>query len=172
MAVKRRLALYLTKWTLLAFLMAMSSVLHAYESIAISEWKIQVVDDQGKPVAGATVLETWRNWAFESNDHEFRATSDKNGFVVFPASKVSGHWLRRLFGPAILYFSYDLHGPPRFESRVEGWQENRELKGEFTYLGPPQPLPTQLVLHALQTRERNYNQLLKTLIGIKKGNAP
>jgi hypothetical protein len=131
------------------FLMTIcSSTTFAYESIAIPEWRLQVVDGQGKPVKGATVVVDWQNYSFESDrhhDHE-PATSDVNGFVTFPPSKVSGSVIKRLWGPVMIFLGR-LVGSENFGGISAYVQASLGgVRGTVLYHGPPQPLPSRIVL--------------------------
>ena len=71
--------------------------LYPRKYLAAPKWRVQVVDQQGKPLTGVTVNETWQNYSVEDRYHEANLISDQAGFVEFPACEVSASMLRRIW---------------------------------------------------------------------------
>ena len=81
--MKRRLLLFgiVIVVAVLAYWLVPASVL------AAPQWEVVVVDEQGKPVEGITVRETWQNYSVEMEGHEADRQTDASGHATFPAQK-------------------------------------------------------------------------------------
>ena len=53
------------------------------------EWTVQVVDETGRPVQGARVVEKWQHYTYETQGHEESFVTPNNGFVTFPARRIT-----------------------------------------------------------------------------------
>ena len=69
---------------LLAAIIAGAILLYPYEIAGISEWRIQVLDSNGKPMAGVPVSEGWLDPIDEGNSMGDQKETDTTGTVVFP----------------------------------------------------------------------------------------
>ena len=79
--MKRRLAIAAPLF--LAGLLALRLLPVAW--LAAPQWEVTVVDDQGKPIEGMTVRETWQNFSVEMQGHLEDRQTDAEGYVAFPA---------------------------------------------------------------------------------------
>jgi hypothetical protein len=57
---------------------------YPYESGTVPEWKLQVVDPNGKPVVGAQVNQEWINPIEDGMVSADSRTTDASGVVLFP----------------------------------------------------------------------------------------
>jgi hypothetical protein len=57
---------------------------YPYESGTVPEWKLQVVDPNGKPVVGAKVNQEWINPIEDGMVRADSRTTDASGVVLFP----------------------------------------------------------------------------------------
>lgn len=46
-------------------------------------WKVQIVDEAGKPVKGVLVRQTWQDYDVERKGHQEDVRSDENGYAAF-----------------------------------------------------------------------------------------
>jgi hypothetical protein len=53
-------------------------------TLIVPAWKIQIVDQAGKPVRNVLVRQACQDYDIEDNGHEADARSDENGYVTFP----------------------------------------------------------------------------------------
>ncbi len=78
-------------------LILIAYLLYPRTYLASPRWQVQVVDQQGKPLSGITVNETWQNYSVESESRQQNLVSDARGFVEFPAREAKSSTLRRIF---------------------------------------------------------------------------
>ena len=71
--------------------------LYPRKYLTAPQWRVQVVDMQGKPLSGVTVYETWQNYSVEENSHEQKLITDSAGLAEFPARQASSSTLRRIW---------------------------------------------------------------------------
>lgn len=111
-----------------------------YPTTSIPEWRVQVVDENGNPLANTEVIQEWSNGLILGKSIEKRV-SNEEGFVIFPTRKFLCPVIFRLLIRVIDNINYFLmlHG-----SRVGSWatvwvnggssdrlfyQNGKELKG-------------------------------------------
>ncbi len=70
-----------------------AALLIPFPTISIPEWKIQVIDKNGNPLANVKVFQTWKHSPQLGESVETKS-SDEHGYVIFPA--------RRFFCPSLL----------------------------------------------------------------------
>ena len=70
-----------------------------YETTVVPEWKIVVVDLQGKRVPDAWVSQSWQHFSIEELGHEENTRTDINGEVVFSKRTIKASFARRFIGP-------------------------------------------------------------------------
>jgi len=61
-----------------------------FETVAIPEWKIRVVNELGLPMPGITIRQHWNNYSFDlsaTDGKEEDKVTDSNGNVTFLARK-------------------------------------------------------------------------------------
>lgn len=126
----------------------MASVAFGYESVAVEEFTLQVLDSDGRPVPGVQVLETWRDYGFESDHHRIGKTTNSHGIVKFPPAMISGTAIGRRLGhywQVLKYFPHEGRGVygdvsvnPRDEDRLQWNCGNATIE-------PRKPLPNQLI---------------------------
>ncbi|SRR5208337_1153926 len=90
--MKRRLAIAAPLF--LAGLLALRLLPVAW--LAAPQWEVTVVDDQGKPIEGMTVRETWQNFSVEMQGHLEDRQTDAEGYVAFPARNSEYSVLRQI----------------------------------------------------------------------------
>lgn len=69
---------------LAATIIAGAVLLYPYEIAGVPEWRIQILDSNGKPVAGVPVGEGWLDPIDEGNAMGDQKETDATGTVVFP----------------------------------------------------------------------------------------
>lgn len=111
----------------------------------VPAWRIQIVDESGKPIKGARVRQSWMDNAVEENYHDADAISDDNGYVSFPQRKVKkGNPISRTIGKVKNVAQTGPHASFGISVFIMAW--TNELEGNVDY-DPDKPLPTQLIMH-------------------------
>src|SRR5215469_3601311 len=77
--------------------------------LAAPEWKVTVVDENGKPVQGMTVREIWQNYSVEVEGHEMDRQTDANGQVSFPAHRADYSLLSQIAGSLSAIVRFNVH---------------------------------------------------------------
>jgi hypothetical protein len=73
-----------------------------FPTTVVPEWRLRLVDEQGKPRAGVQVTQVWKHYSLEWGgccDNEEERWTDGNGFVVFPRRTIWAGLLRRIVFP-------------------------------------------------------------------------
>ena len=86
-------------------LIAFIALLIPYSTEGIPEWKIVVLDKEGKRVESIEVVEEWHFSRIHPMRLE-RKTTDKNGEVVFPARIYTNPFLFRVFFSLFDYLDF------------------------------------------------------------------
>jgi hypothetical protein len=63
---------------------------------AIPEWRIQVVDENGKPLSGVIVHQDWTNLELDGPPHADSKTTDGEGWVDLPTHRIRRSWSLRI----------------------------------------------------------------------------
>lgn len=77
--------------------------------LAAPEWEVTVVDENGKPVEGMTVRETWQNYSLEVEGHEMNRQTDANGHANFPAHRAEYSLLSPVAGTLSAIIHFNVH---------------------------------------------------------------
>lgn len=119
--------------------------LYPFQSQVVPAWRVQVVDEAGKPVPGMAVLYTWRHYGIEWSGDEEHTTTDAQGYVSFPPrttrASLAQRTLRAITNvPYIVHASWEPHGL----IVVYGHEDKYQSEG-VSYSGKG-TLPTKIVL--------------------------
>ncbi len=76
-----------------------AALLYPFATGEVPSWRIQVVDQHGKPISGIGVREYWGNDSVDYRDSVQDSMTDDKGFVTFPARTVTATLLRRVLYP-------------------------------------------------------------------------
>jgi|SRR5271168_5147248 len=105
-----------------------------YPVSGVPQWKLQILDANGRPAAGAVIQQEWIDPDSEGEGTPTDTqTSDSNGFVVFPEHRLRNRLAngKSLTASAHVYICWDQHG--------------QMLYGQL-YWSRPDPLPVALKL--------------------------
>lgn len=69
--------------------------LYPYESTAVPEWRIRVVDEASNPIGNVRVNEEWRHYSVEWHSRSQELSTDENGYVIFPRRVARGNLVVR-----------------------------------------------------------------------------
>ena len=124
---------------------ALIAALIPYPMATVPEWRVQYVDNKGRPVAGLPVEQTWQNYSVESTANLMTLRTDAQGYVVFPAHSTWSPLLLRLFGPVRNVFSTGVHASFGPSSWLIPKCDVTDANALAIYTGS-KDLPTQIVL--------------------------
>lgn len=89
----------LSATVVMAFLgLLLAALLYPFETTVVPEWKVQVVDESGAPLAALRVSELWQHHSIESARHEQTLTTDSDGYATFPRRTINASLLARISG--------------------------------------------------------------------------
>src|SRR5829696_1182492 len=72
------------RWQVSAILVFVAvAAVYPFETTAVPEWRIRVVDETGSPFAGARVVQQWDHYSLGKGGGEEK-WADEDGQVVFP----------------------------------------------------------------------------------------
>jgi hypothetical protein len=77
----------------LLVLLAAASV-WPFDTAVVSEWRVQVKDEVGKPLTGLVVSQYWQHYWVSAQEERL---TDAAGFVTFPERRVRACFVKRLF---------------------------------------------------------------------------
>jgi hypothetical protein len=86
------------KYALIGLLVIIVLVAYPFEITVGPDWDVHVIDENGKPLIGATVRETWQQCSLETQSHEEDKTTDSNGAVHFPVRRMMASLLSKFIG--------------------------------------------------------------------------
>lgn len=120
--------------------------------LAAPQWDVVVLDDSGSPIEGITVRLVYQNYSAEDKGHEEDRTTNKQGFVSFPARWVSASIVRRcvftiLSARGGVHASFGRHAHViAFGNGRKGWPLSGQNVIDWT--GDPPRLKTQITATA------------------------
>ncbi len=76
-------------------------ILIPYPTTVCPTWKLQVVDESGRPFAKAGVVQIWRYYSMEETDHQEMRCTNQAGLVEFPRRTFVASFLKRGMGAAL-----------------------------------------------------------------------
>jgi hypothetical protein len=123
-----------------AALLGVIVLLLPYSTTVVPEWKVRVVDQHGRPVAGVVVSESWQDYSLEGEGHEEDRLTDEAGYVTFPERKIWSPLGWRIISTGMAAFLTLAHGSmgPHATVMVSG--------GGVKWYGPGEPLPAVIQL--------------------------
>jgi len=101
------------------------------ESNVADEWRIRVVDVDGKAVSGVVVRQFWQHYSLEGNSHEEERLTDSSGRVVFPRRTIRASLIWRLMGPAWKVMQLGVHASFGPSSDAIAFTEGYEGSGRW-----------------------------------------
>ena len=137
------------KWRLtsLAVVTLMSfAVLAVYpfETTIIGEWKLRVIDEQGKPAPDVPISESWDNYRIGVPDQTEILVSDNNGYIVFPQRTVRISLFKRFLG--IIANALRMHGHSEGPGAYLLVQGPYRAATTEPYYVPGRPLSSEIVI--------------------------
>jgi len=122
--------------------------------LAAPEWEVVVIDEQGKPVEGMTVRETWQNYSVETEEHEADRKTDANGRATFPARRPEYSVLRQIVGTASALVHLNVHasyGPHATVFAFGKGLEGAATTGNFVtdWTGSPSSMQSRIVVRPM-----------------------
>lgn len=119
------------------------TLFYPFEFTAVPKWKLRIVDQNGQPLSGNRVRESWCHYTFENQTHEEELLSDGDGYVQFPRRATRGNLVtgvgKFLKGFVILHSS---SGP---SASVMYLGDYRLISDEPWY-EPGRPLATEIIV--------------------------
>lgn len=119
-------------------------ILFPFKTTVVPAWKIRVIDEDGKPIAGTSVREYWHHYSVESEGHEQDLSTDDNGYVTFPSCTVRASIVRRIAGPILNVLDQGAHASFGPSAMLMIWQEGFEPS--YVMYAPNESLPEQIIL--------------------------
>jgi hypothetical protein len=149
--------MYHVKWklTALAIVTLMALVVLAvypFETTIIEEWKLRVIDEQGKPATGVPISEYWDNDRIGVPQQSEMLVSDSAGYIIFPKRMVRISLSKRLFGITT--------NALRFHGHSEGPGAYLIVQGPYhatttgPYYVPGRPLSSEIVIRVSSGPDR------------------
>jgi hypothetical protein len=120
-------------------------ITYPFESKVVPAWRIQVIDEAGKPYAGMEVSQAWKHYSLELEGGENMETrwTDASGYVEFPERTLRLSLLSRAFRMAFTRAAKLLHGSTGISADIAATGPQGYKSVEYV---PGKPLPEQLVL--------------------------
>ena len=80
-----------------ALVLVLVTLLYPFQTTTVPQWNLRVVDDAGAPLPEINVTEHWQHYPLDSNGHEERQTTNRDGLVSFGLRSIRASLARRLF---------------------------------------------------------------------------
>src|SRR6266404_2116063 len=87
-----------SKVIIAVFVLGVVAALYPYQTTVVPRWKLHVVDEHGKPYAGITVTQAWKDYTLETEagqNFHLRET-DNDGYVEFPEKTIRAGLAKRI----------------------------------------------------------------------------
>ncbi|MDQ4120756.1 MAG: hypothetical protein M3209_04845 [Acidobacteriota bacterium] len=129
---------------IILFILCGVILLVPFPTTVVPEWKVRVVDQNGKPFVGEAVREYWQHYSLESSGHQEERLTDENGYVVFPKRTIWSPLLWRIVSTSLAAVSTLAHGSMGIDAwlMVVGYSTG----GGARDYKPGEPLPNEIVL--------------------------
>ena len=114
-----------------------------FEATDVPEWRIRVIDQAGRPVAGVTVQQYWKNYTLdrEPGEHTEEKQSDANGHLTFDRRTSKASVAGRLAMTALRLALMLAHGSIGVTARVTEPDSLTTLRYERG-----RPLPHEIIV--------------------------
>ena len=91
-----------------------------FETSVIPEWRVQVVDVNGRVCANTRVTQSWGHYRLylDGNDASEDRFTDVNGYVEFPERAIEASLLRRIIMPIVTRMTTIMHGGWKIDGAV------------------------------------------------------
>ena|SRR5208282_100079 len=109
---------------------------YPYEAGGVPQWKLRVVDQEGRPVVGAQVQQEWLDPYYEGQTLMESRNTDADGWVLFPKRPI-----HKQLANGFLRFQPSAHVYTCWHD-----QSGQVLSGQLFYEGKSSQLVDQLVL--------------------------
>ena len=123
-------------------------LLAPFPTTVVPEWKLRVIDQNGKPFVGERVQEYWQHYSLESQGHQEQRLTDENGNVVFAKRRIWSPLLWRIVSTSLAAVLVIAHG----SMGVDAWLMvvNYSSSGGARTYKPGEPLPNEIVLQRIE----------------------
>jgi hypothetical protein len=131
-------------WLVLVILVLLVlAAAYPFETTAVPEWKIRVVDETGTAFGGARVVQQWDHYSLGIGGGEEK-WSNEDGYVVFPRRTVRGSLFYRMLRTSWAVLMRLAHGSTGIRATV--WATTPRASSDFVEYEKGKPLPGVVVL--------------------------
>ena len=147
MIVRKALPVLVSFWRRFALptvafaVIALIVLLFPYRSTVVPEWRIRVIDEAGKPFAGAAVRQTWYHYSYQVGGGGDQ-TADELGYAVFPERTFTASLLYRVWRVSSSY----LFAKDSVSIRSTVWAYSPGGVSDIMDYQPGMPLPQLITL--------------------------
>ena len=138
------------KYLLLVALAVVVAVLFSPREITVvPAWRLRVVKEQGTPLKGVFVRQSWKHYSYELDAGEDLedAWTDENGYVAFPKRTIKVSLIKQALAPLIVGGMLREHASFGASAAIMAWgDKGGEGDASSVEYEPGKPLPEQLVL--------------------------
>lgn len=132
------------RWQLSVILVLVAVVaVYPFETTAVPEWRIRVVDETGNPFAGARVVQQWDHYSLGKGGGEEK-WANEDGQVVFPKRTVRSGLLYRVLRTSWAGLMKLAHGSTGVRATV--WATTPKVSSDSVEYQEGKPLPQVIVL--------------------------
>jgi len=131
-------------------LLSLIILLVPFSTTVVPEWKVRVLNSQGKPVSGVRVRQTWKHYSLdlEPATNQEQEWSDETGYVVFPKRTITKGLLHRAVLIVLTGLMTLAHGSTGVSASV--WAVTDKCSSEFLDYKSSKPLPDTVVLRCAE----------------------
>lgn len=116
--------------------------LYPFETTAVPEWRVRIVDEAGNPIRNVSVNEEWRHYSVEWHSRSQELSTDQDGYVMFPRKAARANLLVRAILEGINTMNTHSRSGPYAWLIVSGPYSSQ---GNTEY-SSKKPLPTTIVV--------------------------
>ena len=117
-------------------------ILYPIETTVVPEWRIQTIDQSGRPISQVPLRQSWENYRIKAESYEEYTATDANGITTFRARTIKANLLRRIVRSIS---TLNLHGSPGPVATIHVLQPYASATTE-AYYEPGKPLVNQIVV--------------------------
>ena len=132
------------RWQVSVILVVVAAAaVYPFETTAVPEWRIRVIDETGSPFAGARVVEQWDHYSLGEGGGEEK-WANEDGEVVFPKRIVRGSLLYRTVRTSWAVLMKLADGSTGIRATV--WATTPRVSSDSVQYEEGKPLPEVIVL--------------------------
>jgi hypothetical protein len=117
----------------------------------VPAWKVQVVDETGKPIANVLVRQIWQDYDVERKGHQEDVRSDENGYATFSQRRIPYNPGKKAKARAKQVARFGVHASLGLHAEIWAYGNDPHIWSFVDYKAS-EPLPEKIILKRMRVK--------------------